>query len=48
MRKRKVQPRNERERQVRNRTLHALNLVRRKGYALEDALREAGTRPILP
>src|SRR5262249_31624987 len=29
--------------QARDRTLHALNLVRRKGYALEDALREAGT-----
>lgn len=43
MRKRKAQPRNERERQTRDRTLHALNLVRRKGYALEDALREAGS-----
>jgi hypothetical protein len=43
MRKRKALPRNERERQAQNRTLHALNLVRRKGYALEDALREAGT-----
>jgi hypothetical protein len=43
MRKHKAQPRNERERQTRDRTLHALNLVRRKGYALEDALREAGS-----
>ncbi len=41
--RRNVAPRNERERQARNRTLHALNLVRRKGYALEDALGEAGT-----
>jgi hypothetical protein len=43
MRKSNAIPRNERERQARNRTLHALNLVRRKGYALEDALREAGS-----
>jgi hypothetical protein len=42
MRSRKAVPRNKRERQARNRTLHALNLVRRKGYALEDALHEAG------
>jgi hypothetical protein len=43
MRRRNNAPRNEREKQARNRTLHALNLIRRKGYALEDALREAGT-----
>jgi len=43
MRKRNSIPKNERGKQTRNRTLHALNLVRRKGYALEDALDEAGT-----
>ncbi len=43
MRRQKLNPRNEREKQALNRTFHALNLVRRKGYALEDALREAGT-----
>jgi hypothetical protein len=42
MRRRNGVPRNERERQTQRRTFHALNLVRRKGYALEDALREAG------
>ena len=43
MRKRNIARQTERERQALNRTFHALNLVRRKGYALEDALREAGT-----
>jgi hypothetical protein len=43
MRKRNAVPRNEREKEARNRSLHALNLVRRKGYALDDALRESGT-----
>jgi hypothetical protein len=43
MRKRNAIPRNEREKQARDRTLHALNLIRRKGYALADALRESDT-----
>jgi len=43
MPKRNAVPKNERQKETRNRTLHALNLVRRKGYALEDALQEAGT-----
>jgi len=43
MRKRNAVPRNERERQARDRALHALNLIRRKGYALADALNESET-----
>jgi len=43
MSRRKVSPRNEREKQARDRALHALNLIRRKGYALADAVREADT-----
>lgn len=43
MRRRKAVPRNERERQARDRTIHALNLIRRKGYALADAVHEAET-----
>jgi hypothetical protein len=43
MRWRTAIPLNEREKQARNRALHALNLIRRKGYALADAVREADT-----
>jgi hypothetical protein len=43
MRKSKPVPRNEREKQARDRAFHALNLIRRKGYSLADALRESDT-----
>jgi hypothetical protein len=41
--RRSVAPRNERERQARDRALHALNLIRRKGYGLGAALSESDT-----
>lgn len=43
MPKRNVIPKNQREKQARDRALHALNLIRRKGYALADALHESET-----